>query len=145
MRNDDQEPNRMDFFKATHYSNDKGWTTSKAQTAYEKMFITYLVISKSNIGEVLGTRSGYIPGLGYGPKPNKKKSSANTIDLEKRLKNKEELNVYKSNFETIQTQMEAMRSALLAAGIQVPSLQFSAPNDTTNSSSLESEPTQGLD
>ncbi|KAK9005514.1 hypothetical protein V6N11_042943 [Hibiscus sabdariffa] len=99
----------------------------------------------SIVDEVLGTRSGYIPGLGYGPKP-KKNSSANTIDLEKSLKNKEdELNVYKSNFEMIQTQMEAMRSALLAAGIQVPSLQFSASNDATNTSSTESQPTQTLD
>ncbi|GMJ10728.1 hypothetical protein HRI_004742000 [Hibiscus trionum] len=143
MRNDDQEPNQMDFFKATHHSNDKGWTTSEAQTAYEKMVELQSTPVEEGaepktiddiVDEVLGTRSGYIPGLGYGPKPDKKKSSANTIDLEKRLKNKEEeLNVYKSNFETIQTQMEATRSALLAAGIQVPSLQFSAPNDTTTS------------
>ncbi|GMJ03919.1 hypothetical protein HRI_004061100 [Hibiscus trionum] len=98
------------------------------------------------VDEVLSTRLGYIPGLGYGPKPNKKNSSANTINLEKRLKNKEEeLNVYKSNFETIQTQMEAVRSVLLVAEIQVPSLQFPTPNDTTNSSSPESEPTKGLD
>ncbi|GMJ10766.1 hypothetical protein HRI_004745800 [Hibiscus trionum] len=136
MRNDAQEPNRMDFFKATHHSNDKGWTTSEAQTAYEKMVELQSTPVEEGaepktiddiVDEVLGTRSGYIPGLGYGPKPDKKKSSANTIDLEKRLKNKEEeLNVYKSNFETIQTQMEAMRSALLAVGIQVPSLQFSS-------------------
>ncbi|KAL4333865.1 hypothetical protein GQ457_07G014030 [Hibiscus cannabinus] len=45
----------------------------------------------------------------------------NRINLEKRLKNKEdELNVCKSNFEVLQTQMDIMRSALLAIGIQVP-------------------------
>ncbi|KAK8519369.1 hypothetical protein V6N12_025408 [Hibiscus sabdariffa] len=139
MRNDDQEPNRMDFFKATHYSNEKGWTSSNAQTTYEKMVELQSTSVEEGtepktidniVDEVLGTRSGYIPGLGYGPKP-KKNSSANTIDLEKSLKNKEdELNVYKSNFEMIQTQMEAMRSALLAAGIQVPSLQFSSKQYT---------------
>ncbi|KAK9043089.1 hypothetical protein V6N11_071440 [Hibiscus sabdariffa] len=154
QRNDDQEPNRMDFFKATHYSNEKGWTSSNAQTTYEKMVELQSTPVEEGaepktidniVDEVLGTRSGYIPGLGYGPKP-KKNSSANTIDLEKSLKNKEdELKVYKSNFEMIQTQMEAMRSALLAAGIQVPSLQFSASNDATNSSSTESQPTQTLD
>ncbi|KAK8597211.1 hypothetical protein V6N12_065687 [Hibiscus sabdariffa] len=75
--------------------------------------------------EVLGTRLGYIPGLDYGPKPNKKSSSVYRIDLEKRLKNKEEeLNACKSNFEVLQTQMDAMRYALLAAEIQVPPLQF---------------------
>ncbi|KAK9030443.1 hypothetical protein V6N11_031870 [Hibiscus sabdariffa] len=154
MRNDDQEPNRMDFFKATHYSNEKGWTSSNAQTTYEKMVELQSTPVEEGaepktidniVDEVLGTRSGYITGLGYGPKP-KKNSSANTIDLEKSLKNKEdELKVYKSNFEMIQTQMEAMRSALLAAEIQVPSLQFSASNDATNSSSTESQPTQTLD
>ncbi|XP_039022926.1 uncharacterized protein LOC120155438 [Hibiscus syriacus] len=96
--------------------------------------------------EVLGTRSGYIQGLRYGPKPKKANSSADTIELKKSLKNKEdELNNYKSNFELIQTQMEAMRSALLAVGIQVPSIQFSASNDTTNTTSTKSQPTQGLD
>ncbi|KAK8559231.1 hypothetical protein V6N12_042513 [Hibiscus sabdariffa] len=117
----------MDFFKATHYSNEKGWTSSNAQTTYEK------------IVELQSTP------LEEGAEP---KTIDNIVDevLEKSLKNKEdELNVYKSNFEMIQTQMEAMRSALLAAGIQVPSLQFSASNDATNSSSTESQPTQALD
>ncbi|KAK8484629.1 hypothetical protein V6N11_055730 [Hibiscus sabdariffa] len=48
--------------------------------------------------EVLGTRSVYILGLGYGPKPNKKSSTVDRIDLEKRLKNKEdELNASPNN------------------------------------------------
>ncbi|KAK8493118.1 hypothetical protein V6N12_066004 [Hibiscus sabdariffa] len=64
------------------------------------------------------------------------------INLEKRLKNKEdELNACKSNFEVLQTQMDAMRSALLAVGIQVPPLQFPDPNNTSNSSSSGSQPT----
>ncbi|KAK8488272.1 hypothetical protein V6N11_066211 [Hibiscus sabdariffa] len=81
MRNDDQEPNRMDFFKATHYSNGKGWTSSNAQTTYEKMVeLQSTPVEEGSepkttddiVDEVLGTRSGYIPGLGYGPKPKKK-------------------------------------------------------------------------
>ncbi|KAK8476511.1 hypothetical protein V6N11_074060 [Hibiscus sabdariffa] len=75
--------------------------------------------------EVLGMRLEYILGLGYGPKPNKKSSSADRIDLEKHSKNKDdELNACKSNFEVLQTQMDVMTSALLAVGIQVPPLQF---------------------
>ncbi|KAL4279094.1 hypothetical protein GQ457_03G015270 [Hibiscus cannabinus] len=79
-RNDDQEPNRMDFFKATHYSNGKGWTSSNAQTTYEKMVeLQSTPVEEGSepkttddiVDEVLGTRSGYIPGLGYGPKPKK--------------------------------------------------------------------------
>ncbi|KAK9008979.1 hypothetical protein V6N11_080455 [Hibiscus sabdariffa] len=133
MRKDDQEPNRMDFFKATHYSNDKGWTTIEAKTTYEKMVELQSTPVEEGVepktiddimDEVLGTRSGYISGLDYGLKPNKKSSSADRINLEKRLENKEyELNACKSNFEVLQTQMDAMRSTLLAAaGIQVPPL-----------------------
>ncbi|KAE8666860.1 hypothetical protein F3Y22_tig00112488pilonHSYRG00026 [Hibiscus syriacus] len=155
MRKDDEEPNIMNFFKATHYSNDKGWTTSEAQAKHEKMVELQSTPAEEGaepkniddiMDEVLGTRPGYILGLAYGPKPKKINSSADTIELKKSLKNKEdELNNYKSNFELIQTQLEAMRSALLAVGIQVPSLQFSASNDTTISTSTESQPTQGLD
>ncbi|KAL4383990.1 hypothetical protein GQ457_15G009010 [Hibiscus cannabinus] len=87
------------------------------------------------IDEVLGTRLVYILRLGYGPKPNKKSSSADRINIEKRLKNKDALNACKSNFEVLQTQMDVMRSALLDVGIQVSPLQFLAPNNTSNSSS----------
>ncbi|KAL4339970.1 hypothetical protein GQ457_08G023120 [Hibiscus cannabinus] len=78
-RKDDQEPNRMDFFKATHYSNDKGWTTIEAKTTYEKMVELRSTPVEEGaepktiddiMDEVLDTRSGYISGLGYGPKPN---------------------------------------------------------------------------
>ncbi|KAE8683480.1 hypothetical protein F3Y22_tig00111207pilonHSYRG00012 [Hibiscus syriacus] len=134
---DDEEPNMIDFFKATHYSNEKGWTISEAQEKYEKMVELQSTpieegAEPNNIDdimdEVLCTRPGYIPGLGYGPKPKKTNSITDTIELKKSFKNKEdELNNYKSKFELIQTQMEAMRSALLAVGIQVPSLQFSEP------------------
>ncbi|GMI89456.1 hypothetical protein HRI_002614900 [Hibiscus trionum] len=140
MRKDGHEPNRIDFFKATHYSNDKGWTTHEAQTTYEKMVELQSTSVEEGVepktvddiaDEVLGTRSGYIPGLGYGPKPNKRNLSADTIELQKRLKNKEdELIGYKTNFEVLQTQMEAMRSALIAVGIQVPSLQSSGKQYT---------------
>ncbi|KAK8562146.1 hypothetical protein V6N12_049195 [Hibiscus sabdariffa] len=132
MRKDDQEPNRMDFFKATHYSNNKEWTTVEAKTAYEKM-----VELRSTLVEE-GAKPKTIDDI--------MDEVLDRIDLEKHLKNKEdELNACKSNFEVLQTQMDAMRSALLAAGIQVPPLQFPAPNNTSNSSSSRSQPTQNLD
>ncbi|KAK9045790.1 hypothetical protein V6N11_051698 [Hibiscus sabdariffa] len=90
-RNDDQEPNRMDFFKATHYSNGKGWTSSNAQTTYEKMVeLQSTPVEEGSdpkttddiVDEVLGTRSGYIPGLGYGPKPKKIKCKYNRLRKE---------------------------------------------------------------
>ncbi|KAE8673174.1 hypothetical protein F3Y22_tig00111810pilonHSYRG00280 [Hibiscus syriacus] len=103
---DDEEPNRMNYFKATHYSNEKGWTTSEAQAKYEKI----VELQSTPVEE------------GAEPK------NINDImdELKESLKNKEdELNDYKLNFELIQTQMEAMRYALLAVGMQVSSLQFS--------------------
>ena len=38
------------------------------------------------VDEVLGTRSRYIKGLGYGPKPSSSSSKANHVDLEESLK-----------------------------------------------------------
>ena len=39
------------------------------------------------VDEVLGTRSGYIKGLGYGPKPSSSsRSKASAVDLEVSLK-----------------------------------------------------------
>ena len=38
------------------------------------------------VDEVLGTRSGYIKGIGYGPKPSSNISKANLVDLEESLK-----------------------------------------------------------
>ncbi|XP_039060490.1 uncharacterized protein LOC120204477 [Hibiscus syriacus] len=73
MRKDDEEPNRMDFFKATHYSNDRGWTTSEAQAKYKMELQSTPVEEEAKpkniddiVDDVLGTRPGYILGLGYG-------------------------------------------------------------------------------
>ena len=77
--------------------------------------------------EVLGTRSGYIKGLGYGPKPSSSRSKANPVDLEKSLKKtQDELQQYKSTFEKFQSQIQTMTNALIAAGIQMPFPQFSS-------------------
>ena len=76
--------------------------------------------------EVLGTRSGYIKGLGYMPKPSSSRSKANPVDLEESLKKtQDELQQYKSTFEMFQSQIQAMKNALIAAGIHVPFPQFS--------------------
>ena len=79
------------------------------------------------VDEVLGTRSGYIKGLGYMPKPSSSRSKANPVDLEESLKKtQDELQQYKSTFEMFQSQIQAMKNALIAVGIQVPFSQFSS-------------------
>ena len=77
--------------------------------------------------EVLGTRLGYIKGLGYRPKPSSSRSKANIVDLEESLKKtQDELQQYKSTFEKFQSQIQTMTNALIAAGIQMPFPQFSS-------------------
>ena len=73
------------------------------------------------VDEVLGTRSGYIKGLGYGPKPS---SSRSKVLEESLKKTQDELQQYKSTFEKFQSQIQAMTHALIAVGIQVPFPQF---------------------
>ncbi|XP_070036108.1 uncharacterized protein [Nicotiana tomentosiformis] len=71
------EPNRIEFYKSTHYSSEKGWSSPEAETNYNKMRdLRARSVSEENpmtideiADNVLGTRSGYIKGLGYGPKP----------------------------------------------------------------------------
>ena len=76
--------------------------------------------------EVFGTRSGYIKGLGYRPKPTTKVSNAKAVELEASFKKtQDELQQYKTNFGQFQKQIEAMENALVAARIQVLIPQFS--------------------
>lgn len=73
------------------------------------------------VDKVLGTSFGYIKGLGYGPKPIEKVSNASFVELKETLvETQDELQQYKSHYEVIRNQMEAMAQALLVVGIQVP-------------------------
>lgn len=38
QRNGEEEPNRMEFFKMTHYSETKGWTSPEAQADYVRFY-----------------------------------------------------------------------------------------------------------
>jgi len=44
---DNEEPNRIEFFKAMHYSTQKGWTTPTAEETYVRLnhslFITKIL------------------------------------------------------------------------------------------------------
>ncbi|XP_039119187.1 uncharacterized protein LOC120255431 [Dioscorea cayenensis subsp. rotundata] len=85
MKKDDEsiideqhECNRIELYKSTHYKKGKGWASLEAKANYCAMQQKFKKAIDENqdvdvdkiCDEVLGTRSGYIKGLGYGPKPN---------------------------------------------------------------------------
>ncbi|OIT29738.1 hypothetical protein A4A49_27513, partial [Nicotiana attenuata] len=93
------EPNRIEFYKSTHYSSEKGWSSPEAETNYNKMRdLRAWSISEENpmtideiVDNVLGTRSGYIKGLGYGPKPSTTTATKRrTAELEDALRRAKE-------------------------------------------------------
>ncbi|KAH0671486.1 hypothetical protein KY289_025979 [Solanum tuberosum] len=89
------EPDRIEFYKHTHYTSEKGWSSLEAETHYNNMTdlkdLYTLGESSMTIDEIvdtiLGTKSGYIKGLGSGPKPNTTRSTQRrTAELEDSLK-----------------------------------------------------------
>lgn len=80
----------------------------------------------SVVDEVLGTRSSYIKGLGYGPKPNKQNPNPAISKLSEKLdKTKKKLKQYKLNFKLLQDHMQVMTQAMVGYGMEVPMPQFS--------------------
>ncbi|KAM3324186.1 hypothetical protein P3S67_005337 [Capsicum chacoense] len=85
------EPDRIEFYKHTHYTSEKGWSSEEAKNKYNnitdlKALYTFGE-SSMTIDEimdvVLGKKSGYIKGFGYGPKPNTtRETQRRTIELE---------------------------------------------------------------
>ncbi|KAG5571560.1 hypothetical protein H5410_061326 [Solanum commersonii] len=80
------EPDRIEYYKNTHYSSKNGWASEEAETNYSSMNIDEIVDA------ILGKKSGCIKGLGCGPKPNTNRATQRrTIELEDSLpKTKEE-------------------------------------------------------
>ncbi|XP_016541542.1 uncharacterized protein LOC107842295 [Capsicum annuum] len=72
------EPDRIEFYKHTHYTSEKGWSSEEVETNYNNMNDLKALYTSGEssmtideiVDVVLGTKSGYIKGLGYGPKPN---------------------------------------------------------------------------
>ncbi|KAH0652924.1 hypothetical protein KY289_030602 [Solanum tuberosum] len=94
------EPDRIEFYKNTHYSNEKGWAFEEAETNYNNMIDLKALYTSGEssmtideiVDAILGKKSGYIKGLGYGPKPNTNRATQRrTAELEDSLrKTKEE-------------------------------------------------------
>ena len=70
-------------------------------------------------------RSGYIKGLGYGPKPDKQIANPEISKLSKKLKkSKDKLKKYKVNFELVREHMQKMTEAMVGLGMELPMPQF---------------------
>ncbi|XP_052204355.1 uncharacterized protein LOC127809536 [Diospyros lotus] len=110
------------------------------------------------VDSVLGTRCGYVKGLGYGPKPKSfKASETRTYELEEKLKKtQDELQTCQTKFETTTTQLEGkldtmmsnysqLLQFLVSSGTQLPPSILSplTPNQGSNESHAES--TEGLE
>ncbi|KAH0746236.1 hypothetical protein KY285_007893 [Solanum tuberosum] len=89
------EPDKIEFYKHTHYTSEKGWSSLEVETHYNNMTdLKDLYTSGESsitideiVDTILGTKSGYIKGLGYGPKPNTTRSTQRrTAELEDSLK-----------------------------------------------------------
>ncbi|KAH0764864.1 hypothetical protein KY285_000735 [Solanum tuberosum] len=89
------EPDKIEFYKHTHYKSKKGWSSLEAETQYNNMkdlkdLYTSGEASMTTdeiVDTVLGTKSGYIRGLGYGPKPNTTRATQRkTAELEDSLR-----------------------------------------------------------
>lgn len=114
MSKDNEEPDRIEFFKKTHYCEEtKTWRSTEAENAYTDMQELQedhgpdseepLSVDEI-VDRVLGKKTGYIKGLGYGPKPASHEASNNAaqarnVVLERALQNAEaELASVKGNF-----------------------------------------------
>jgi hypothetical protein len=83
----------------------------------------------SIVDEVLGTRSSYIKGLGYGPKPNKQNANPINSQLSEKLdKTTKKFKQCKLNFKMLQDHMQVMTQAMVGYGIEVPMPQFYGNN-----------------
>ncbi|KAG8383125.1 hypothetical protein BUALT_Bualt05G0152200 [Buddleja alternifolia] len=123
---DSQEPefegdevDRIKFHKHTHYTEGKEWITPQSENNHVEMEKRRIdaetrgeVVDVDKIvDDVLGKRSSYIVGLGYGPKPNK--SSSGMRILQETLKEKDrECAELKEERAALMEEMNAMKSTL---------------------------------
>uniref|UniRef100_A0A5B6ZQ58 Transposase, Ptta/En/Spm, plant n=1 Tax=Davidia involucrata TaxID=16924 RepID=A0A5B6ZQ58_DAVIN len=96
----EEEPNRIEFYLAIYYKEGNGWSCSEAEDKYnlmkemqsEQVAEGEISLTSDQIVDcVLGTKSGYVKGLGYGPKPTTSGSSSmRNAELQKTLRKTQE-------------------------------------------------------
>ncbi|KAG8387545.1 hypothetical protein BUALT_Bualt02G0032300 [Buddleja alternifolia] len=116
---DGDEVDRISFHKHTHYTEGKGWITPQLENNHVEMENRKIdaetrgeIVDVDKIADdVLGKRSSYIVGLGYGPKPNKSNSGIRI--LQETLKEKDrECAALREERDTLMEEMNDMKSTL---------------------------------
>ncbi|KAG5632057.1 hypothetical protein H5410_003774, partial [Solanum commersonii] len=88
------EPDRIEFYKDTHYSSDKGWSSQEVEADYRIMIdlkdLYPSMTSDEIVDLILDTKPGSMKVLGYGPKPNTNQATPKRLtdiqhDLQERL------------------------------------------------------------
>ncbi|KAG8390573.1 hypothetical protein BUALT_Bualt01G0097500 [Buddleja alternifolia] len=113
------EVDRINFHKHTHHTEGKGWITPQSENNHVEMEKRRIDVETRGetvdvdkiVDDVLGNRSSYIVGLGYGPKPNK--SSSGMRILQDTLKEKDrECAELREGRAALMEEMNAMKSTL---------------------------------
>ncbi|KAM7481435.1 hypothetical protein LguiB_006018 [Lonicera macranthoides] len=108
-----EEPGRITFYEHTHKTDEK-WTCPEAESQFndmENLKKNCNMTDDEAADRVLGTRSDYIKGLGYGPKPNTSASSnRRNVELEEALKETRKENEFLK--EQAKTQNETIQNIL---------------------------------
>ncbi|KAG8388853.1 hypothetical protein BUALT_Bualt02G0168200 [Buddleja alternifolia] len=116
---DGDEVDRISFHKHTHYTEGKRWITPQSENNHVEMENRKIdaetrgeIVDVDKIAhDVLGKRSSYIVGLGYGPKPNKPNSGIRI--LQETLKEKDrECAALREERDTLMEEMNDMKSTL---------------------------------
>ncbi|KAJ0041108.1 hypothetical protein Pint_26732 [Pistacia integerrima] len=135
-----EECDRISFFKFTHFKEGKGWMPLEVEAKYNEMIELKEKSSSDDkpltadeiCDQVLGTRSGYIKGLGYGLKPKKKAGPSLQIkrladafkESEDRFRESEEINLkYQEKVDELTLRLERQEKMFemwLAAGNHPP-------------------------
>lgn len=156
MIKDNEEPDRIEFFKRTHWSEKtNSWRSTEAENAYkdmEKLQDEHGPNSEEPLSvdeivdKVLGKRSGYVKGLGYGPIPAPKEATqSKNVQLEEKLKNTEEelenvnnkLETMETHYKTMETRYNMLINALIGSGQF--SADFMVPSSPAQVSNNESQ------
>ncbi|KAL3820381.1 hypothetical protein ACJIZ3_006286 [Penstemon smallii] len=111
---------KIEFFPPTHCTDGK-WTTSECEVRYKSMLnVQAKSIAEGNsmtpnkcYDEVMGVKSGYDKGFGYGPKPPRTASSASTRKLEEALKDSQIENTrLKERLGAAETQLDELNARM---------------------------------
>ncbi|KAG5610640.1 hypothetical protein H5410_021921 [Solanum commersonii] len=125
------KPYRIEFYKRTHYTSEKRWSSVEAETHYNNM-IDLKDISASGepsmtideiVDTVLRTKSGYIKGLSYGRKPNTTRATQRRMaELEYSLKKAKQEAVAETEVENQQSRILDQQSQIQDQQSQIKAL-----------------------